>query len=235
MADATIDGPPRRRDTWSIRRIAEEIGGRPIADFQEPLAPRRAPTASSWSPPKERLPAGFAAAMPSPAPRVPSPAARAAPSARARAPIEPVAPTARPSPPTAPPSIPVAAASFGARDPDPVDALGETEASSDDGIDPVARVYPPLTRENGRALHGAEHEHHVETLERHGPDPAALEPGERPHRPGPSTRPERIYLHYLLLHLDRLSDHALAYLERAVSEEILYRERGPTPEPAPLG
>ena len=31
---ATADAPPRRRDTWSIRRIAEEIGGRPIAEFQ---------------------------------------------------------------------------------------------------------------------------------------------------------------------------------------------------------
>ena len=48
----------------------------------------------------------------------------------------------------------------------------------------------------------------------------AAEPGLRPHRPGPSTRPERIYLHYLLLHLDRLSDHALDYLAHSVREEI---------------
>jgi len=107
-------------------------------------------------------------------------------------------------------------------------------AGDDDGEsaaaepDPVARVYPPLTRQNGRALHGPEHEHHAETLESVRGEPAAAEPGRRQYPPGPSSRPERIYLHYLLLHLDRLSDHALHYLERAVTEEIDHRRAPPS-------
>ncbi|MCI4345402.1 MAG: hypothetical protein L3K07_01400 [Thermoplasmata archaeon] len=95
--------------------------------------------------------------------------------------------------------------------------------------DPVARVYPPLVGEVGRKLHGPEAEHHRETLEaleEYGPR-VTLRP------PGPSRRPERIYLHYLLLHLDRLSDRALEYLRAAVREELEHRASASTEPPAP--
>jgi hypothetical protein len=175
VPEATIEAPPRRREAWSIRRIAEEIGGRPIADFQNDSA------------------------RPAPAPYHPGPTSLPRRSA----------------------AIPAGAVTV-----PPDGAPDEAEE-----LDPVARVYPPLTRAHGRAWHGAEREHHAPTLEAVQASPEPLEPGARPHRPGPSTRPERIYLHYLLLHLDRLSDHALSYLDRAVSEEIAARQ-GPSSTPA---
>lgn len=96
-------------------------------------------------------------------------------------------------------------------------------------IDPVARVYPPLVGEVGRRLHGPGAEHHNPTLralEEYGPRSDA-----RP--PGPSQRPERVYLHYLLLHLDRLPDRALAYLRVAVEEEQAHRAATPAGPPTP--
>jgi hypothetical protein len=101
-------------------------------------------------------------------------------------------------------------------------------APAEPEFDPVGRVYPPLVGEVGRRLHGPGAEHHNETLralEEYGPRPEI-----RP--PGPSRRPERIYLHYLLLHLDRLPDRALAYLRVAVEEEQAHRLTAPPP-PAP--
>jgi hypothetical protein len=99
--------------------------------------------------------------------------------------------------------------------------------------DPVDHLYPPLVGPTGREYHGPDHEHHRETLERHRP---LLGPSGEPLRPpGPSHRPERLYLHYLLLHMDRLSNSALQYLRRAVQEEVLHREQStnsaPSPEP----
>lgn len=96
-------------------------------------------------------------------------------------------------------------------------------------IDPVARVYPPLVGEIGRRLHGPNAEHHNPTLralEEFGPRPDL-----RP--PGPSQRPERVYLHYLLLHLDRLPDRALSYLRVAVEEEQAHRETTTAAPPSP--
>ena len=42
--------------------------------------------------------------------------------------------------------------------------------------------------------------------------------------------PERLYLHYLLLHIDRLSASELRYLRTCVDEEIAQRVR-PAPKP----
>ena len=111
---------------------------------------------------------------------------------------------------------------------------GDAAADPPAALDPVDRVYPPLTRGTGRAFHGPEHQHDSTTLEA-GAERTAGGPGVRSHPPGPSRRPERVYLHYLLLHMDRLSDHALGYLKRAVDEELAGRERPPngsTPPPA---
>jgi hypothetical protein len=97
--------------------------------------------------------------------------------------------------------------------------------AADDAPD---RIYPPLVGAVARRLHGAEHMQHAPTLE----GLAEIDRGGSPGRPGsPHRRPERVYLHYLLLHLDRLSDHALRYLRHAVEEELSHREgRAPPPD-----
>jgi hypothetical protein len=161
---ATADGPARKRTSWSIKTIVEDIAGVPIAELQDPdrpVHPYLKATAEYGPSAAELMPAG------------------------------------------------------------PESLEGTT---SEEPYDPVARVYPPLAGRTGRELHGRDHEHHAETLERHRHDPEALSPGTRAHLPGPSRRPERIYLHYLLLHLDRLGDAALRYLKHAVDEELSHRE-----------
>lgn len=174
--EATADGPPRRRDTWSLKNIVEEVAGRPIGELQDPSRPMHPYL-------KVKL------------------AAQAA------------------SPPATRPTRPA----FGA-------ASLEQE---DEPPDPVARVYPPLVGATARALHGEEHEHHSETLESVHPPSEPPVPGVHRHPPGPSKRPERIYLHYLLLHLDRLSDTALRYLQHSVNEEFAHRELAHVPAPPP--
>ncbi len=175
MADsdlATVDGPGRRRESWSLKAIVENVAGRPIAELQDPERPVHPYLAGKLGhlPPMEAN--------------------------RLR--------TARTGPPTV------------EEEPDPVD-----------------RVYPPLIGATGRRLHGPEHEHHAGILKSLAAPDEASAPGVRPHLPGPSRRPERIYLHYLLLHVDRLSDHALHYLAHAVKEELEHREHPPERSTAP--
>lgn len=157
---ATAESPPRRRTSWSLKTIVEDVSGRPIDDFQDPGKPVHPYLRSRFDEPGPR-----AAATPENAP---------------------------------------------------------------EPYDPVGRLYPPLVGARGREFHGAENEHHAETLERHRPTPPA--PGERARLPGPLQRPERLYLHYLLLHMDRLSDSGLRYLRTAVDEEFTHRERSRVPD-----
>jgi len=162
--EATADAPPRRRTSWSLKTIVEDVSGRPIADFQDPSRPVH-------------------------------------PYVRAK--LE------------HPPSL-----------------GGAGAPASGEPYDPVSHLYPPLVGAHGREFHGPEHEHHNETLERHPPAPP-VGVGEKPRTAGPFHRPERLYLHYLLLHLDRLSDTALAYLRNAVEEEFAHRARPLLDRPAP--
>jgi hypothetical protein len=155
---ASPDGPPRRRGSWNLKSIVEDVAGRPIDDFQDPDRPVHPYL-------KDRLDR----------PRVPSPR----------------------------------------------EAGGAGRVDDPDRYDPVAHLYPPLVGAHGRAYHGPDNEHHAETIERHRPEPVGEGLPARP--PGPSHRPERIYLHYLLLHMDRLSDSGLHYLKVAVDEEIAHR------------
>ncbi len=154
--EATADGPARRRASWNLKTIVEEVAGRPISELQDPARPVH-------------------------------------PYLRKK--------NAEPVPPTVP-------------DPD-----------FSDPDDPIGLLYPPLVGPTGREFHGKAHEHHRETLERHQPPVDAEGRPLRP--PGPSHRPERLYLHYLLLHMDRLSDSALRYLRAAVEEEIAHRSPPP--------
>ncbi len=159
MADeATAEGPSRRRTSWSLRTIVEDVAGRPIEDLQDPDRPIHP----------------YLQARPPPPPR-----------------------TARPRTP---------------------EEIAEP-------YDPVAHFSPPLVGATGRDFHGAGYEHHNETLARHAA------PARGP-SPGPLHRPERIYLHYLLLHMDRLSDTALRYLRNALDEELDHRAP-PLPPAAP--
>lgn len=144
---ATAEGPVRRRASWNLRAIVEDVAGRPIEELQDPDRP-----------PHPYL-RGRTASI-TPRPRTPS-----------------------------------------------------VEESP---YDPIDHVYPPLVGAAGRAYHGSEFEHHQETLDRHSA-PA----GGRPN--GPLRRPERLYLHYLLLHVDRLSDTSLRYLLTSVQEEMEHR------------
>jgi len=148
-AEATIDGPPRRRTSWSLKTIVEDVAGRPIQELQDPERPVHPylKAREGWVPPDGE---------------------------------------SAPGPPS-------------------------------EWYDPVDRLYPPLIGSTGRAFHGPEHQHHLETIERHRPLPG--------HLPGPTHQPERLYLHYLLLHMDRLSASALRYLKIAVDEEIEHREK----------
>ncbi len=165
---ATADGPARRRASWSLKTIVEDVSGRPIGEFQDPSRPVH---------PYLQAKLGAASGR---------------------------------------------GGNGGANAPE-------------ERYDPVGHVYPPLVGAAGRDYHGPDHEHHAETLERHRPPPAAL--GERVRLPGPLSRPERLYLHYLLLHLDRLGDAALRYLRTTVDEELAHRARtspGPLPPPTPI-
>jgi hypothetical protein len=158
-AEATAAGPARRRASWSLKSIVEDVAGRPIGDLQDPERPVHPYLEGKG-----------------------------------------ISPTAAPR------------------------RLAETESP----YDPVEHVYPPLIGPIGRSYHGAEHEHHADTLEHH-PTHTESTPGN-PARPGgPMHRPERIYLHYLLLHMDRLSPSALQYLRTAVEEELAHRARPPLP------
>ncbi len=159
--EATVDGPSRRKASWNLKAIVEDVAGRPITELQDPNRPvhpylegkvrvTSPPESPPWSSPPRRVP------------------------------------------------------------PEPV------------VYDPVGHVYPPLVGEVGRSYHGADHEHHLETLERHRPDSEST-PGNPARAPGPTHRPERLYLHYLLLHLDKLSPSALQYLRLAVDDEVAHR------------
>ncbi len=178
MADgdlASAEGPARRRESWSLKTIVENVAGRPIAEFQDPDRPVHPYLEAKLG---HLPPAGG------------------------------IGSRARPA---------------------------RTAAEAEGEPDPVDRVYPPLVGATGRALHGPGHEHHAGTLGSLSSPEEAAEPGMRPHSPGPSRRPERIYLHYLLLHMDRLSDHALHYLKHAVDEELEHRDHPPrsSAPPAP--
>ncbi len=112
----------------------------------------------------------------------------------------------------------------------PGESLPAADAREVADPDPIEAIYPPLVGELGREYHGKDHEHDAETIARHRGGPDALANTGR--APGPLARPERLYLHYLLLHMDRLSDTALVYLGHAVEEERVHRARSKRIPPA---
>jgi len=157
---ATADGPARRRDSWSLKTIVEDVSGRPIDDFQDPARPVHPYLKVKGDP--GPLPARHEPSLPRTA-DLPSP-------------------------------------------------LTEEDLA-------VERVYPPLAGATGRGLHGPQAEHHHETLAPFDRSEETPPRGFGNYGPRPARRPERIYLHYLLMHVDRLSDSALNYLLTAAEEE----------------
>ncbi len=155
---ATAEGPSRRRTSWSLRTIVEDVAGRPIEELQDPGRPVH-------------------------------------PYLQGRLALRAAVPRAAPTP------------------------------ESEEPYDPVGHFSPPLVGATGREFHGSEYEHHRETLARHASPLGAP-------APGPLRRPERIYLHYLLLHMDRLSDTALRYLRTALDEEMGHRAPPGTTAPS---
>lgn len=153
VAEATVEGPTRRRASWNLKSIVEEVAGRPIGELQDPERP-----------------------------------------------IHPYLKGKIDLPSRVPRTLPI---------------------DADHPYDPVGHFYPPLVGRAGRAFHGPQHEHDQETLDRH----RAIEGTRGALLPGPSQAPERLYLHYLLLHIDRLNHSGLTYLRNAVEEEIAHRER----------
>jgi len=61
-SEAAVDGPARKRDSWSLKHLVEDVTGRPIEELQEPGKP--------WHP---YLQAKMASHRASAAPSVPSP------------------------------------------------------------------------------------------------------------------------------------------------------------------
>jgi hypothetical protein len=172
---ATADGPARRRESWSLKTIVEDIAGRPIHELQDPNRPTH---------PYLRVKAG--------------------------------------------------ASDEGGTSVPTGHSVARASADDEAGeIDPVERFFPPLSRSVGRDLHGPERVHHADTLQTAASPLEPLQPGQRRHAPGPSQRPERIYLHYLLLHMDRLSDPAIRYLKHAVDDEVRHREASSPPDATP--
>ena len=39
VAEATVEGPPRRKASWSLKTIVEDVAGRPIDELQDPDRP----------------------------------------------------------------------------------------------------------------------------------------------------------------------------------------------------
>ena len=169
---ASADQPARKRTSWSLKTIVEDVAGRPIDELQDPGRPRHPylSVKAAWAthPNNSRAEAG-----------------------------------------------------------PPVHAASSEGHGSELDYDPIDQIYPPLVGETGRSYHGPSSEHHHETLGSVAGGAENPTLGNRVHPPGPSRRPERIYLHYLLLHLDRLSDAAMRYLKHAVDEELAHRESGP--------
>ena len=156
MAMGGSEAAPRRRNPWSVRKIAEEVAAQHRLDLRDVWGPR-----PGASPPPSPLPGS----SPPPEPEVGLP------------------------------SIPLE------------DFLAAHASPSDDH-----GSSPPGSSPTGRSGEGA---------------PTSFpDDGPRPHTPSSRhrrAREERVYLSYLLLHLDQIAEPALRYLRHAVEEECRHR------------
>ena len=191
MSDAslegTVEGPPARKPTpWSVRKIVEQVTGRPLESMQDPPSSRRTARApASKDPPLEEyhqeLPSGPQVALL-------------------------VRPELVDDPPSASPDL----------------RAFETEPASSSGANsPSLKAFLPGASLPPRANRPAPHPpalpitrplppEVVEEVERmrseEGEPPLAPREGSHGHR---RSELERVYLSYLLMHLDKLTEPAL--------------------------
>lgn len=204
-AEGTAEAPPSKKPTpWSVRKIVEQVTGRPLESMQDPPGTRRSsrptpPAAAREDPPLERYHESSAGPV--------------------------VALLAEPeSPQLERGQEPSSSRAKGAekeevdRNPSLRAFLPGTPPSVGRGRAPRAPSLP-LTRPLPREVID-EVDRMREEQELPGP-----EPGEVQGRGHSATRElERVYLSYLLMHMDRLTEPALKYLRHAVEEEC--EERG---------
>ncbi len=211
MSDESVEGtaeaPPSKKPTpWSVRKIVEQVTGRPLESMQDPPGTRR-PSRTASPPPREEPPleryhqetGGAALALLASPEETPGPsedreASASRPAVRAPEPDEPERnPTLR---------------AFLPGSPSPL-GRGRT------GRPPSLPLTRPLPREVVEEVERMREEESLPALEK-------TEPHARGHA---ATRElEKVYLSYLLMHMDRLTEPALKYLRHAVEEEC--EERG---------
>jgi hypothetical protein len=199
--DGTPEGPARKPTPWSVKKIVEQVTGRPLESMQDPPSSRRsskvaAPAARD--PPLERYheePGNGLALI------VEAPESEESPrSSRFEAPrgAEELSP---------PPS---------GKNPSLRAFLPGAPAPSTSGRSARAPTLPithPLPLEVVEEVDKLRAEE--------GAPPIPMSEGSHAHK---RTELERVYLSYLLMHLDKLTEPALKYLLHAVEEEC--EERG---------
>lgn len=199
--DGDRDGPPRKATPWSVRKIVEQVTGRPLESMQDPPGTRRnRPTPSApRDPPLERYheeSGPVVTVLAEPAPVEPEPVMDASDPPRARAiPLDDLPSERTPSLRAFLPGTP------------PPTASGRPSRPA---ALPISRTLPKEVVEEVERLRAEEG----------NPMPKTL---EGPHSPR-HGEVERVYLSYLLMHLDKLTEPALKYLRHAVEEEC--EERG---------
>ncbi|MDE1820223.1 MAG: hypothetical protein KGJ23_07220 [Euryarchaeota archaeon] len=198
-SEGTTEAPPGKKPTpWSVRKIVEQVTGRPLESMQDPPGTRRAP--------------------------------RPAPPPRSEPPLERFHEEDGPA-------LSVLVDPDLEREERPrsvhVEAAGVDELEKGPGLraflpgapnPPVSGRAPrpaslPLTRPLPRQV--------IEEVERMREDEGEAPLGSPSAHAHGSRELERVYLSYLLMHMDRLTEPALKYLRHAVEEEC--EERGIRP------
>lgn len=204
--DATSEAPARKPTPWSVRKIVEQVTGKPLESMQDPPGsrkPSRSSASASRDLPLERYHEENGPAVTVLVAREEEPELRGSE-------------TAEPEP-SRREKISLPSSSKGDRSPSLRAFLPGTAAPAPSSGRGPKSPSLPLTRPLPLEV--------VEEVERlreeeGAPSLPALEPGHGHKR----TELERVYLSYLLMHLDKLTEPALKYLQHAVEEEC--EERG---------
>lgn len=205
-SEGTADAPPSKKPTpWSVKKIVEQVTGRPLESMQDPPGTRRSPRASLPTPSSPRDP---------PLERYheesgPAVAVLVDPEAGPRALGDGTdGPAARETPRLVDPDRNPGLRAFLPGSPSFSSSPGPSRSPRQAGL-PMTRPLPQEVVEEVDRLRADEGEPPLEKVPGHAHASREL---------------ERVYLSYLLMHLDRLTEPALKYLRHAVEEEC--EERG---------
>ncbi len=211
-SEGSAEAPPGKKSTpWSVRKIVEQVTGRPLESMQDPPGTRRAPRnapSSARDLPLERYHEDHSGAL---TVLVDPREEEDHVGVRERSP---------PSIPTAATLTPPSRAEEVQIDRNPslrafLPGSPSPSSSGRQGRGPVLPMTRPLPSEVVEEVERLRAEEGI------GPIPKSGGPGHG------SRELERVYLSYLLMHLDRLTEPALKYLRHAVQEEC--EERGLMP------